>query len=228
MFQRAKSFNQNFSIANIEPDAATILANKHEALSNRVSKLKHEIITLEKEYEILDSDLNEFLMQYYERFSEKLFIDEFLFEKYVSKDFSENDKEKMNIALLERKQKAKDFEIKNIYRGLVKRVHPDLNDNHDAAEIAMINGLYENSDLEGLLYVQTELDNQEVFDNYGKGLVREIELMESQEILLSRKYNKVKIKLQRINGSPEYKLYIRYKIAEMQNIDFFEKLIKEI
>ena len=228
MFQRAKLFKEKYALVAQAQDAATLLAQKHEELTNRVSKLKHEILTLESEYEILDSDLNEFLMQYYEKFSQKLFIDDSLFEKYISKDFSEDDKQKANVALYERKKKAKDSELKQVYRKLVKRVHPDLNAEGSVRDVSLVNGLYEKSDLEGLLSVQTELDNQEIYNVRGEGLVREIELMESQGILMERRYSKVKIKLQRITGSPEYKLYTRYKIAEMQNIDFFDQLLKEI
>jgi len=184
MFQRAKLFKEKYALVAQAQDAATLLAQKHEELTNRVSKLKHEILTLESEYEILDSDLNEFLMQYYEKFQ--------------------------------------------VYRKLVKRVHPDLNAEGSVRDVSLVNGLYEKSDLEGLLSVQTELDNQEIYNVRGEGLVREIELMESQGILMERRYSKVKIKLQRITGSPEYKLYTRYKIAEMQNIDFFDQLLKEI
>jgi hypothetical protein len=229
MFERAKLFKEKYQDVQIANDSASLLAKEHRSLSDAVNELKYNISIMESEYEILENDLNDFLMQYYEMFSEALFINDDLLEKYNSKRGAcPEDKMNENIALYERKKKARDSEIKTIYRKLVKEAHPDLNGSSN--EFVMINEMYKNNDLEGLINVQTELENQKVgySDIDSPGLVREIEVMESHQILLQRKFNKTKIKLNMLISSPEYKLYTRYKIAHMRGEDFFETLLKAI
>lgn len=230
MFERAKFFREKYNQVKIANDSAAMLANQHKNLSERVSAIKYSISIMESEFTVLEQDLNEFLMQYYENFSEELLINEDLLHKYESKrEHAPEDKMNENIALYDRKKKARDMEVKSIYRKLVKEVHPDLNDS-SSRDFILIKDLYEKSDLEGLIAVQTELQNQKYSLDKGEdfGLIKEIEMMESQEILLGRKLSKAKIRLSKLIASPEYKLYTRYKIAEIRGEDFFKALLKAI
>lgn len=231
MFERAKLFREKYDQVRIANDSASQLASQHKDLTDRISDIKYRISLLESEYQVLDQDVNEFLMHYYEKFSEELFINDELLKKYEDKR-GENPEDKMNenIALYERKKKAREIELKVLYRKMVKEFHPDTNEEGTEREFIIINDLYEKGDLEGLIAIQTELDNQRfsLDEEESPGLVREIEMMESQEILLSRKLSKVKVKLSRLIASPEYRLYTRYKIALMRGEDFFETLLKAI
>src|SRR5690606_3375189 len=124
MFERAKLFREKYEQVKIANDSASMLANQHKNLGERISSLKYTILIVESECNVLEQDLNEFLMQYYEKFSEELFINEDLLRKYESKrGVVPEDKMNENIALYERKKKAHDLELKSVYRKLVKEVH---------------------------------------------------------------------------------------------------------
>lgn len=231
MFERAKLFREKYTQVKIANDTAAILASQHKNLSERVSALKYKISLMSSEYDVLNHDINEFLMLYYERFSEELFINEDLLAKYNAKrGDAPEDKMNENVALYERKKKARESELKSIYRKLVKEVHPDVKGEDSDRDFVMVNNLYNSANLEGLIAMQTEIQNQKFSDDLGQdiSLVREVEMMESQEILLNRKFTKVKIKLSKLISSPEYKLYTRYKIADIRGEDFFDTLLKSI
>ncbi len=230
MFERAKLFKEKYQNTQFANDSAAMIANHHKQMSSDISSLKYNISIIDSEHAILEADLNEFLMQYYEKFSEALFIDDDLLQKYNAKrgEVAE-DKQNENIALYERKKKARDCELKSIYRKLVKESHPDISGS--SSEFIMINEMYEKDDLEGLISIQTEIENQKYsYSPAGVdlGLTREIEMMESHKLLLTRKLNKAKIKLNMLISSPEYKLYTRYKISTLRGEDFFETLLKAI
>ena len=230
MFEKAREFREKYytPFEPVEDGQDIILAGKllerhAQNYCRRASKLRSEILVLEGEILLMQNEIDDFLVLYYEKFSEIL-IDSGIFSNslnVVGSAFHEDDEA---VSLFEKRAQAYSSELKKVYRKLVKDFHPDANgDEKELEYFYKIQNSYEKGDLTELLYIQTQLENR-----VEKNVIEMIEKLEAEIKVYDKKLIKLVETKIHILSSPEYKLFIKFKLSEIRGYNFFEELFKRV
>jgi hypothetical protein len=213
MYQKAREFRQNIysnpSSSRNESDLAkaNALLDKHaQTYARRSCRISSEIIVIEKEIELIENELKGFLTIYQQNFSTDPLND---FEK------SEG------ITFFERRAEAFNITLKAAYRKLVKNIHPDMSDDHDVKYFHRVQTLYEKQDLAELLYVDTQLKEK---NSPIESAILKIERFESEIKTNEKKLFKLIGYKSDIISSPQYQLFMKFKLSEARGYGIFNKL----
>jgi hypothetical protein len=233
MFEQAAKFREKYSIPLEAQNSLRILEEEANIFKEKISQLKSQISILKREIYCLESDINEFLMDYYERVSTIFLSGDSDNEDIFLSKFSQNvieDEEVFTLDASERRQDASDKELKQVYRRLVKIYHPDASslgqsDISSKNKFNEITQHYKEKNLDALFLEEFSFYEQSNFDSYNFNIVRKIEEYENKERELSLAVDNLNGKLKKIVKSPEYRLFMKKKICDIRGEDFYKKII---
>jgi DnaJ domain len=228
MFEKAREFREKYytpqqSIAqdNDIVIAGKILEKHAQNYCRKSSKLRSEILVLESEIELIQGEIDEFLKLYYEKFSEVL-MESGIFSQNDSRVESVFDECDDAVSLIERRSQAYNSEVKSIYRKLVKTFHPDMNPSKKEREyFYRIQRSYESNDLTELLYIHSMIESRDEVN-----VIEKIEKFEHEIKIYQKKLVKLIEKKSELISTPEYKLFIKFRLSEVRGYNFFEELLK--
>ncbi len=220
----------------ILPETAVNILNmldeKADELTREISLLTAYSSVLSREIFNIESELEEFLLLYYEKFSEVVMSN----PKYKLRDIRSIDGELEetkrytvqpdNVSLFDNKLKARNEEIKKIYRLLTKELHPDVNEAMLAKFLfTHVRKLSDEGNLDELMYIKTKIDKGREFQD-NKNIVQKIEILEKDANISAIRKRTLEGKKEQLVDSPEYRLYIKYKVAQIRGEDFFKLLLE--
>lgn len=235
IYEKAREFKEKYRLDISSPTNSNGVSNPSldylysqlEDYSRNISKLRSEILVLENELSLIQEDIDEFLLLYYEKFSEVL-LSKGTFsskENYISSNLEYESEE--SLVMLQKRSEAFDIQLKQTYRKLAKLCHPDsAGAEFPAVYFNHIQDLYKNRDLNELLYIEAKI--QDKIHLSESSVVRKIEKLEVQQNSLKAKYKNLVAEKDNILNSPEYKLFLKYKLSEIRGYDFFNNLLKNI
>ncbi len=229
MFEKAREFREKYYTVTQSRSgensglirANLILKKQADEYARKSARFKSETQVLEREISMIESELDEFMMLYYEKFMSKVVDGDYVStpENPVKAGFYQDD---AMVTFFDKKAEAYEKELKIVYRKLVKNFHPDINKGLDIAYFRDIQSHYENSELAELVYIQTQLDEAECDDN----IISMIERLEAQIGAYERKLVKLVEKKSSLISSSEHKLYIKFKLSEIRGYNFFDELLR--
>ena len=224
MIKQAQKYGFLHSLPKNAIDTLSEIEDNIEFFTRKISKLKFSVKVLERELKIIEDQLDEFLMLYYERVSDQC-LDKGLAGSGASVgafDFDNIEFERQSITSSYKEAHGK--ELKKLYRELVKELHPDsVSNKFERESFNRLNEIYKNGDLEEMVFFKAKLDNRKKdFNNIN--FVKLIEDLEMEEKYLSRKYEKLLQEKHKVQSAPEYKLFCRYRLAEVRGDDFFDQI----
>jgi hypothetical protein len=235
IYEKAREFKEKYRVdisphgssENSSDPSLSYLYQQLEDYSRVISKLRSEILVLENEISLVQEEVDEFLLLYYEKFSEIL-LSKGSFsstENYITSNLEFDSED--NLLMLEKRSEAFDMQLKQTYRKLAKLCHPDsAGAEFPAVYFNHIQELYKNRDLNELLYIESKI--QDKIHLSESSVVRKIEKLEVQQNSLKAKYENLISEKDKILNSPEYKLFLKYKLSEIRGYDFFDSLLKNV
>lgn len=241
IYEKAQEFKQKTITPSqrdkhILPETAVNILNmldeKADEMTREISQLTAYSGILSREIYYIESELEEFLMLYYEKFSEVVMSN----PKYRLRDISTIDSELEearkfrieadNVALFDNKLKARNEELKKNYRLLAKDLHPDVNDTLVAKFLFNhVKKLHDQGNLDELMYVKTKIEKGRELQDI-KSVVQKIEMLEKDVNLSAIRKRTLEAKKEQLTSSPEYRLYTKYKISQFRGEDFFKLLLE--
>lgn len=233
IYEKAREFREKYYVP-AQPEKNDIFEKSQikNLLEMQIEKFarsnalcRSQILVLEEEIEMIKADIDDFLIIYYERFSEIMLRNNIFSaaQSIIGSDFG--DEAEDNISLFERKEKAFSKELKLVYRRLAKLCHPDSSDNKFYAKyFSRIQELYKYSALDELLYMEARLSENEPADE--ENIVKKLERFESASKNFKEKLSRLEDERQQLLSSAEYRLLIKYKLSQIRGYDFFERIIR--
>jgi hypothetical protein len=235
IYEKAREFKEKYRISSEFDANATSekfytnsdFEKQLEEYSRVVASLKSEILVLQSELEIIESAVDEFLIKYYEKFSNVLLEKNVYSTKENPIRSNFNDEVDSGISLIENRGEAFKKELKNVYRKLAKLCHPDkASGQFPALYFQYINDLYKQSALDELLYLEAQIESQGRFHN--ENIIIKIERLEFSIESLKAKLSRLEDRKSILLSSAEYKLFLKYKLSEIRGYDFFDSLFSKL
>lgn len=234
MFEKAREFKEKFYISkrsssavrSAESQVHSILEKQLDRYTHRCASLRLEIAILESEIALIQTEIDEFLLSYYEKFSQVVLENwvDLTNDSAVRTNFGKGVED--NILLMNRRAAAFDDQLKKTYRRLLKMCHPDTAES-DLAKIYFdhVQSSFRQGALEELFFVELKIQEQ-VFEG-DDNIVARIEKLESKAKFCKSKVIKLIDKKQQILRSIEYKLFLKFKLSEVRGYNFFEEMLKK-
>ena len=226
MFEKVKYLSEKINYK-LPPDELSGHINPSlESYTRKMADIKSAISVFEKEIELIEKDLNDFLELYYSRMSDVISeIKPESVDKNAENNFKFN---KDKSGFYDKRFEARKVQAKSLYKKLIKKVHPDSSDrlengSQDSLDIVQrINHLYKTGDLEEMIYMDLSIKLEE---DEGENPIKKIEILEKKEKYYVNKLYNLEEKLDNIKISSEYSLFLKYRLAEIRGEDFFGTII---
>lgn len=201
----------------------------------------HRLYTAEKEFQSLQTPLNQFLEHYYQEVG-VLFAELSQLNKKSSSPgvptpemVGEDSRQSVKAAKEQRsggvEEKPKNAEntpperdIKTLYRRLVKYCHPDsYPGDPDAAQVfALLTKAHQEGDLQMMIQVEQALTAEGMGE--GTSSVAVLECLEREYDILLQKYNRISQSYVRLKQSPEFELFQKSELQGQQGKDLVQTI----
>lgn len=229
MFEKAREFREKYSTSpqsrlaenNHLIRANLILKKQADDYARKSAKLKADIMVMEREVSIIESELDAFMLEYYDKYLSKMMDDGWVStqESPVKAGFYNDDE---MVSFFDKKSEAYEKELKIAYRRLVKHFHPDVNSELDITYFRDIQAHYEKGELAELVYIQSQLDEAEADES----MIGMIERLENQIRANERRLVKLVERKSSLISSSEHKMFIKFKLSEIRGYNFFDELLR--
>jgi hypothetical protein len=220
MQHNSKKIYDKYNYFHPQNDSREIISHEFGNLLAEFEHLTAQNYLLESEVEYLEHIVDEFLMEYYEQVSAVILENPNLLNS--KKQTEEED----NFYATHKLADAEEFELKRIYRRLVKKFHPDSNANGSNAEVfRKIQELYLKKDLGELIKLETGSNNS--FEKSGN-VVNDIEKLEKEIKTLEKSQTNLLSKKRNLVNSSEYKLLLKVRWHKMLGEDLIKDIVDSL